>query len=75
MAQYSGKVLWFNNSKGYGFLNTEGRPDVFCHFSAIQIDGYKSLKEGEEVEFDIVEGEKGPPQADRVVRTSKTSEF
>ena len=69
MAQFRGKVMWFNNAKGYGFLGTEGRPDVFCHFSAIQSEGYKSLTEGEVVEFDVVEGEKGP-QADRVIPLS-----
>ena len=74
MAQYRGKVMWFNNAKGYGFLGSEGQPDVFCHFSSIQDEGYKSLSEGEEVEFDIVEGEKGRPQADRVTRLSKASQ-
>ena len=53
MAQYQGKVQWFNNAKGYGFLGAEGTNDVFCHFSAIQDEGYKSLNEGEPVEFDI----------------------
>lgn len=59
MAQYNGTVAWFNNAKGYGFLHSEGRPDVFCHFSAIQGDGYKSLKEAEEVEFDTEQGANG----------------
>lgn len=68
MAQFSGTVRWFNNAKGYGFLGTETGPDVFCHFTAIQTDGYKSLKEGDPVEFDIVQGEKGP-QADAVRRS------
>ena len=67
MAQYKGTVKWFNNAKGYGFLGREGGADVFVHYSSIQIDGYKSLKEGDEVEFDIIEGTKGP-QADQVVR-------
>ncbi len=67
MAQYKGTVKWFNNAKGYGFLGREGGPDVFVHYSSIQIDGYKSLKEGDEVEFDIIQGTKGP-QADQVVR-------
>ena len=67
MAQYKGKVKWFNNAKGYGFIGREDGPDVFVHYSAIQLDGYKTLKEGDEVEFDIVEGQKGP-QADAVVR-------
>ena len=60
MAQYKGKVKWFNNAKGYGFIGREDGPDVFVHYSAIQLDGYKTLKEGDEVEFDIVEGQKVP---------------
>ncbi len=63
MAQYQGKVQWFNNAKGYGFLGAEGTNDVFCHFSAIQDEGYKSLNEGEPVEFDIEQGQKGPQAA------------
>src|SRR6478672_341092 len=55
-----GKVKWFNAEKGYGFIAREGDPDIFVHFSAIQQDGYKSLREGEEVEFDLVESERGP---------------
>jgi CspA family cold shock protein len=65
MAQYTGTVRWFNNAKGYGFLGREGGPDVFVHYSSIQNDGYKSLRENDAVEFDIVQGEKGP-QADNV---------
>lgn len=67
MAQYEGVVRWFNNAKGFGFLGRDGGSDVFCHYSAILSDGFKALKEGEPVEFDIVEGEKGP-QADQVRR-------
>ena len=67
VAQYKGIVKWFNNAKGYGFIGREDGPDVFVHYSAIQLDGYKTLKEGDEVEFDIVEGQKGP-QADSVIR-------
>jgi cold shock protein len=58
MAQ-TGKVKWFNDAKGYGFIEQEGGKDVFVHFSAIQGDGFKSLKEGQEVEFEVVEGQKG----------------
>jgi CspA family cold shock protein len=65
VAQYKGLVKWFNNVKGYGFLGREDGPDVFVHYSAIQSDGHKTLKEGDEVEFDIVEGKKGQ-QADAV---------
>jgi CspA family cold shock protein len=67
MAQFKGKVAWFNNAKGFGFLSREGGPDTFCHYSAIQMDGYHTLKEGDEVEFDVIQGAKGP-QADQVVR-------
>jgi CspA family cold shock protein len=67
LAQYKGTVKWFNNAKGYGFLGRDGGADVFVHYSSIQSDGYKSLKEGDEVEFDIIQGSKGP-QADQVVR-------
>jgi CspA family cold shock protein len=72
LAQYKGVVKWFNNAKGYGFLGHEGGPDVFVHYSSIQIDGYKSLKEGDEVEFDIIQGTKGP-QADQVVRVREVA--
>jgi CspA family cold shock protein len=67
VAQYKGKVKWFNNAKGYGFIGRDDGPDVFVHYSSIQLDGYKTLKEGDDVEFDIVQGQKGP-QADAVVR-------
>ena len=63
-----GKVKWFNDSKGYGFLEQENGEDVFVHFSAVQQDGFKSLKTGEKVEFEIVQGPKGP-QASNVVKT------
>jgi len=58
-----GKVKWFNAEKGFGFIERESGDDVFVHFSAIQVDGYKSLEEGEEVEFEIVEGDRGPQAA------------
>ena len=62
-----GKVKWFNASKGYGFISQEDGSDVFVHFSAIQGDGFKTLDEGQEVEFDIIKGAKGP-QAANVVK-------
>lgn len=63
----NGKVKWFNNEKGYGFIEVEGGDDVFVHFSAIQGEGFKSLEEGQEVSFEIVEGNRGP-QAANVVK-------
>lgn len=62
-----GKVKWFNNQKGYGFLVHEGGQDVFVHYSVIQGDGFKTLQEGDDVEFEIVDGEKGQ-QARNVVK-------
>lgn len=62
-----GTVKWFNDAKGYGFIQQENGPDVFVHYSAIVGDGYKSLVEGQKVEFEIVNGEKGP-KASRVVK-------
>ncbi len=67
MARCKGEVKWFNNAKGFGFLGREGGPDVFVHYSSIQTEGYKSLREGDEVEFDIIEGSQGL-QADSVIR-------
>ena len=58
-----GTVKWFNNEKGFGFITVDGGDDVFVHFSAIQGDGFKSLEEGQEVEFTIVEGARGPQAA------------
>jgi CspA family cold shock protein len=60
-----GKVKWFNDAKGFGFIEQENGEDVFCHFSAISGDGFKSLQEGDAVEFDVVKGQKGP-QAENV---------
>ncbi|MEE3138488.1 MAG: cold-shock protein [Acidobacteriota bacterium] len=56
----TGKVKWFNNSKGYGFIEQESGSDLFVHFSAIQGNGFKTLEEGQSVEFEIVDGPKGP---------------
>ncbi len=63
MAQ--GTVKWFNAEKGYGFIAEDGGPDVFVHYSAIDAEGYKSLDEGDRVEFEVSQGQKGP-QADHV---------
>ena len=60
-----GTVKWFSNEKGYGFIEREGGDDVFVHFSAIQMQGYKSLEEGQQVEFEVTQGPKGP-QAENV---------
>lgn len=62
-----GKVKWFNQEKGYGFIEVEGEKDVFVHYSAIQQEGFKTLKECDNVEFDIVEGQKGPQAANVTV--------
>ena len=56
----TGRVKWFNNAKGYGFIERDGGTDVFVHYSAIRGDGYKSLNEGDSVEFEISDGQKGP---------------
>jgi len=58
-----GKVKWFSAEKGYGFIQREDGEDVFVHFSAIQEEGYRALEEGQEVEFEIVEGDRGPQAA------------
>ena len=62
-----GNVKWFNAEKGFGFIQVENGEDVFVHFSAIEGEGFKSLDEGQEVEFDVVEGARGP-QAERVTK-------
>jgi len=62
-----GRVKWFNDSKGYGFIEQEGGKDIFVHYTAIQGDGFKSLAEGQNVEFEITEGAKGA-QATNVVK-------
>ena len=58
-----GKVKWFNDAKGFGFIEQEGGLDVFVHYSAIQMDGFKTLKQGQDVEFEVKEGSKGPQAA------------
>ncbi|MFW5647456.1 MAG: cold-shock protein [Candidatus Alkaliphilus sp. MAG34] len=63
----NGIVKWFNSEKGYGFISRENGDDVFVHYSAINMDGFKTLEEGQEVQFEIVEGDKGP-QATNVTR-------
>ncbi|MDX1694105.1 MAG: cold-shock protein [Ketobacteraceae bacterium] len=62
----TGTVKWFNESKGFGFISQESGPDVFAHFSAIQGSGFKTLAEGQQVEFSITQGQKGP-QAENIV--------
>ena len=62
-----GRVKWFNDAKGFGFIARDDGPDVFVHFSAIQGDGFRSLAENQEVEFEVVEGAKGP-QAQNVMK-------
>ena len=65
----TGTVKWFNNEKGYGFIAREGEPDVFVHHKAIQMQGFRSLQEGQKVEFDVTQGQKGP-QAANVTKAS-----
>lgn len=67
-----GKIKWFNNSKGYGFIGRADGPDVFVHYSAIVGEGYRTLQEGDDVEFEIVQGPKGP-QANNVIKIEEDS--
>lgn len=69
LTRIRGKVKWFNNAKGYGFIGRDDGPDVFVHYSSISAEGYKSLQEGDEVEFEVGQGQKGP-QAENVTRVS-----
>ncbi|MFT7286701.1 MAG: CspA family cold shock protein [Halieaceae bacterium] len=66
MSTVTGTVKWFNESKGFGFIEQESGPDVFVHFSAIKGDGFKTLVDGQKVEFTVTDGQKGP-QAENVV--------
>jgi cold shock protein len=70
MSRIKGKVKWFNNAKGFGFIGREDGPDVFVHYSAIESEGYRSLQEGDDVEFEISQGQKGP-QAEKVTRATQ----
>ena len=67
MSREQGTVKWFDDAKGYGFIERESGPDVFVHFSAIQTEGYKSLLDGDRVEFEVTQGDKGP-QAENVTK-------
>ena len=66
MSKTTGTVKWFNETKGFGFIEREDGPDVFVHFSSIQGDGFKTLADGQKVEFNVTDGQKGP-QAENVV--------
>lgn len=67
MSTATGTVKWFNETKGFGFITQEGGPDIFAHFSQIQGDGFKTLAEGQKVEFTVTDGAKGP-QAENIVK-------
>ena len=73
MERLKGTVKWFNNAKGYGFIGRADGPDVFVHYSSIQEKGYRTLREGEQVEFDVKTGPRGP-QAENVVRIEPASQ-
>ena len=67
MAEITGIVKWYDREKGYGFISDEGGNEIFVHFSALNMEGFKELKDGEKVEFEVIDGEKGP-QASNVSR-------
>lgn len=67
LSRVTGKVKWFSNTKGYGFIGQDSGADVFVHYSAIQGEGYKTLQEGDVVEFEVTQGQKGP-QAENVTK-------
>jgi CspA family cold shock protein len=69
MERLKGTVKWFNNAKGYGFIGRADGPDVFVHYTAIAAEGYKSLQEGDQIDFEIAEGKKGP-QAANVIKAA-----
>ncbi len=69
MVLHTGTVAWFNNAMRFGFLHEEGQPQVFCHYTAIQMNGFKTLIQGEMVQFEVVEGPRGP-QASMVKRVA-----
>jgi len=74
MSQHEGTVKWFNNAKGYGFIGrNDGGADVFAHYSAIESTGYRTLKEGDAVGFDIVPGATGRPQADKITHRDSSA--
>ena len=62
--RHAGKVKWFNETKGYGFIEQDGEKDIFVHYSAIRMDGYRTLKEGQQVEFEVLETPKGSQAAE-----------
>jgi CspA family cold shock protein len=68
-----GKVKWFNNAKGFGFIGQEGGSDIFVHYSAIQEEGFRTLKEDDLVEFEVVEGQKGPQASEVTLVNGKAS--
>ena len=71
MSKTIGKVKWFNNAKGYGFIEQPGEQDIFVHYSSITGDGYKTLIQGQEVEFEVTDGPKGP-QAENVMKVAES---